>query len=649
MHISHRLIMDKENFSKHIELKNIEINDPFWSRIISLVRTEVIPYQYEAFHDRIEGAEKSYCVSNFKKAAKAAEAIREGKKLPIYPVDKWYYNEENSDENAFHGWVFQDSDFYKWIEAVGFSLSNHPDNELKKKAEEIIELICNAQLENGYINTYYTINNPSKAFTNIRDFHELYCFGHLVEGAVAYFNATGDRKLLDAACRYADLICETFGGDNGKKRAYPGHEITEMALVKLYDLTGEKKYLDEAKFFIDERGKKPCYFDVERNQETGEGDHTYEQAHLPVREQREAVGHAVRAVYLYSGMADIAKNYNDDELYSSCIGLWNNIENQKLYITGGIGATADGEAFSFDYDLPNDLAYAETCASIGLVFFARRMAEINPDSRFHNVAERALYNTILSGMAEDGKSFFYSNLLEVNPEACKKDSRKRYISPVRQKWFGCACCPPNLARIISSLGEYCFAQNDETVFINQYVGAKVKSENADFEIVSSYAVNGRVNIFINPQKPIKLALRIPEWCDGFEISNAYEIKDGYAYINIAEKSEIALDFKPKAKLIKCSNRVRANVGKAALSKGPFVYCIEEVDNGKNLQMLRVNPKGSFTEDGDIILADGFREKEDEKLYSEYQKADETPCKIKFIPYYRWANRGENEMTVYVRI
>ncbi|MBQ9530503.1 MAG: glycoside hydrolase family 127 protein [Eubacterium sp.] len=641
--------MIKEKQSKHIELKNIKITDPFWSRICELVRTEVIPYQYEAFNDRIEGAEKSYCVSNFKKAAKVAAALREGKKSPTYPVDKWQYNDENSDKDSFHGFVFQDSDFYKWIEAVGFSLSNHPDGELKKKAQEVIDLICNAQLENGYINTFYTINNPSAAFTNIRDFHELYCFGHLTEGAIAYFNATGERALLDATCRYADLICETFGREEGKKRAYPGHEITEMALVKLYEITGEKKYLDEAKYFIDERGKRPCYFDVERNQETKDGDHVYEQAHLPVREQREAVGHAVRAVYLYSGMADIAKYYGDEELYSACKDLWDSIEKRKLYITGGIGATAHGEAFSFDYDLKNDMAYAETCASIGLVFFARRMAEIYPDSHYHNVAERALFNNILSGMAEDGKSFFYSNLLEINPEACKKDSRKHYVSPVRQKWFGCACCPPNLARIISSLGEYCFAQNEKTIFIHQYVGAQVKADNADFEIKSDYAENGKAEIIVSPKKAINLAVRIPEWSNDFSISCPYEIKDGYAYIKISEKTSVSLDFKPKAKLIKCSNRVRENVGKAALSRGPFIYCIEEIDNGKNLQMLRVNPDGEFLKDGNSIIADGFREKEDSALYYEYKEAEQMPVKIKFIPYHKWANRGENEMSVYFRI
>ena len=639
--------MKKESISKHIELKNIKITDPFWSGIIELVRTGVIPYQYEAFNDRIEGAEKSFCVSNFKKAAKVAKALKEGKETPRFPVDKWQYTDENSDPSSFHGFVFQDSDFYKWIEAVGYSLTNHPDGELKRKAEEVIELICNAQLENGYINTFYTINNPDMAFTNIRDFHELYCFGHLTEGAISYYNATGDRALLDATCRYADLICKTFNKDN--KKGYPGHELTEMALVKLYEITGEKRYLDETKFFIDERGQKPCYFDVERGQETREGDHTYEQAHIPVREQKEAVGHSVRAVYLYSGMADIAKYYDDEELYSACRSLWDSIENKKLYITGGIGATVDGEAFSFDYDLPNDQAYAETCASIGLVFFARRMAEIYPDSRYHNVAERALFNNILSGMAEDGKSFFYSNLLEVNPEACKKDSRKRYVSTVRQKWFGCACCPPNLARILSSLGEYCITQNDETIFVHQYIGAEIKAQNAELEIASTYAENGRVKITVNPEKSVNLALRIPEWSEDFCISESYEIKNGYAYIKIEGKTEINLDFKPKARIIKCSNKVRENVGKVAVSKGPFVYCIEQVDNGSNLQMLRLNKDTEFIKDGEFLIADGFREAEDTSLYSAYKGANEAPCKIKFLPYYRWANRGENEMQIYIRI
>ena len=252
--------MKSSEFSKHIDSKRIKVNDPFWNEKIELVRREVIPYQYEALHDRIEGAEKSYAIENFIKAGKAAETIKSGGSLSVYPTDKWHYSDENAEENAFHGWVFQDSDVYKWLEAVGFSLLNKPDKELEEKADEVIDLVCKAQLENGYLDTLYIINNRENIFENLKDFHELYCFGHLAEAAVSYYNATGKRKLLDAACRFADLVCETFGED--KIKGYPGHEIAEMALVKLYDVTENQKYLDTAAFFINERGRKPYYYDI---------------------------------------------------------------------------------------------------------------------------------------------------------------------------------------------------------------------------------------------------------------------------------------------------------------------------------------------------------------------------------------------------
>ncbi|MBQ8014758.1 MAG: glycoside hydrolase family 127 protein, partial [Clostridia bacterium] len=503
--------MDKSAFSKHIDLKNITISDPFWSRETELIRREVIPYQYEALHDRIDGAEKSFAIENFVKAAKIAETLKNGEDAPVYPADKWHYSEENSAVEAFHGWVFQDSDVYKWLEAVGYSLLNHPDKELEAKAEAVTDLVCKAQLENGYLDTLYIINNRDEIFSNLKDYHELYCFGHMAEAAVSLYNATGSRKLLDAACRFADLICSTFG--ENKIKGYPGHEIAEMALVKLFDITGKQEYLDAAKFFIDERGKKPYYYDTVLGKETVYDNYHYNQAHCEPRHQHEAVGHAVRGVYLYSGMADVAKHFGDEELYNACRKLIDNIMNQKMYITGGIGATVDGEAFSFNYDLPNDLAYSETCASIGLIFFARRMLEIAPDADVADTVERALYNTVLSGMAQDGKSFFYVNPLEVLPEASHKDSRKRHIKPVRQKWFGCACCPPNLARLISSVGEYCFTENAETIFVHQFIGSRIKSDKAEIETVSEYTKNGKVSFKISPKKSFTLAVRIPKWCN----------------------------------------------------------------------------------------------------------------------------------------
>ncbi len=639
--------MNAKVFSSHISSNKIKINDPFWNQKIELVRNEVIPYQYEALHDRIEGAEKSYATENFIKAGKVVETIKNGGETPVFPTDKWCYSNDNADEMAFHGWVFQDSDVYKWLEAVGFSLINKSDAELERKADELIELVCAAQLENGYLDTLYIINNRENIFENLKDFHELYCFGHLAEAAVSYYNATGKRKLLDAACRFADLICETFGED--KIKGYPGHEIAEMALVKLYDVTENRKYLDTAAFFINERGKKPYYYDVVLGRKTVYDNYHYNQAHCEPRHQHEAVGHAVRGVYLYSGMADVAKRFEDDELYTACCKIIDNIINRKMYITGGIGATVDGEAFSFDYDLPNDLAYSETCASIGLMFFARRMLEISPDADIADAVERALYNTVLAGMAEDGKSFFYVNPLEVLPEASHKDSRKRHVKPVRQKWFGCACCPPNLARLISSVGEYCFTENETTVFLHQYIGSYIETDKADIEISSTYPQDGKVTIKINPKREFVFALRLPKWSVELDFGKTVWVKDGYAYINISEETEVHLNFGMKPRIIKCSNRVRANTDKIAVTKGPFVYCAEEVDNGKNLQMLKISRKPDFDFDRDFIVANGFREKESDLLYEEWSEPQEEKVKIKLIPYYRWGNRGENEMSVYLRM
>ena len=612
-----------------LDLRNIHVNDPFWKSEMELVRKEVIPYQWNAINDRVEGAEPSYAMRNFKIAGKitaARKAQGAAYEEVIWPTNIFRPIPEDADhmEDRFYGFLFQDTDFSKWIEAVGYSLLQHPDPELERTADEAIDIVCAAQQPNGYLDTYYIINDMSRIFTNLKDHHELYCLGHLTEGAVAYYQATGKDKLLNAARRFADFVYEKFGREEGQIKGYPGHEIAEMALVRLYEVTGDKKYLDLSKYFIDERGQHPYYFDKEHPDEAkrhGDAEwYHYYQAHRPVREQDEATGHAVRAVYLYSGMADVARLTGDEELYKACLRLWDSIANRKMYITGGIGATNHGEAFLYDYELPNDLAYSETCAAIGLVFFARRMLQIDVDSKYADVMERALYNTVLSGMALDGKSFFYVNPLEVRPEACHKDERKFHVKPVRQKWFGCACCPPNIARLVSSVGAYAYTESVDTLFTHLYVGGTIEKDYNGTKVVwdvdSDLNGSGKIRFACREVSAadgtgassgdMTLALRIPDWCEFYNLSCGpypHELKQGYEYIcgSFKRGDVIEIEFKKSVRILESSSAVAEDHGKVAVSYGPFVYCIEEKDNGKDLHMVSVCTEASKARFGKLTI------------------------------------------------
>lgn len=712
--------MKQENYSSPLDLKQVRITDQFWGREQELVRREVIPYQWEALNDRVPGAAPSYCMRNFRVAGRLmGEKRKQGDSFmaPSYTFRGFEALPEdpaNPDPDRFYGFVFQDSDFSKWIEAVGYSLISHPDPELEKTADEAIDIVCAAQAENGYLDTYYIINGMDRIFTNLRDHHELYCFGHLAEGAVAYYQATGKDKLLRAAERYADFIASKFGPEEGKCKGYPGHEIAEMALARLYEATGEKKYLELGRFFLEARGTKPYYFDLEEKERAAhegrpyrepnpeELRHAYHQAHLPVREQTEAVGHAVRAVYLYSGMADVARLTGDETMLQACERLWDNIVREKLYITGGIGGTPVGEAFSFGYDLPNDTAYSETCAAIGLAFFARRMLEIRADRRYGDVMEQVLYNTVLAGMALDGKSFFYVNPLEVLPEACRKDERKRHVKPVRQKWFGCACCPPNIARIVSSLGAYVYTRSKDTLYTHLYVGSNISftlnGAQLDLNLESGFPWSGRVRAVLHTEEEAEgaLAFRIPGWCRDAEISvrrggltllacrvqadrlqrgavqwepatkreTAVRLESGYLYLSgeWRDGDEIVLHFPMDIHCVKANTRVRENMGKAAFTRGPICYCMEEADNGRNLHLLRANVKrlGETTVEKSrelghemcVLKVPGLRTEESGEnapLYEDYSPAPESESVLTFIPYYAWSNRGEGEMSVWVTV
>jgi len=653
--------MDNSKHTEFVALKNIVVFDSFWGPFMDRIRTKVIPYQWEALNDRINGAEPSYCMRNFKLAAELTHSGLD------YGVLR---------DTKHGGLVFQDSDLAKWIEAASYSLVWHPDPSLEKTLDDVVDIVCNAQQDDGYLNTYYIINGLDKRFTNLKDNHELYCFGHLLEGAIAYYEATGKRKLIDALIRYAECIDRLIGPEDGKLHGYPGHEIAEMALVRLYAITKNEKHLKLAKYFIDQRGQKPLFFEEENSRNNNNFywkdsffQYQYYQTGKPVRNQHIAEGHAVRAVYLYSGMTDIARLTEDEVLMKVCDDLWNNIVNRQMYITGSIGQSAYGESFSYDYDLPNDTIYAETCASIGLIFFAKRMASVMPKGIYGDVIEKALFNGIISGMSLDGKSFFYVNPLEVIPEASLKNHGKRHIKIERQKWFGCACCPPNLARIIASLGTYIHSSCENALYTHLFIGseARVKISGADvsIKIETKYPWEEQIDISftMSATTKFKYYFRIPGWCEKYSIHlNGTEqtctIEDGYALIDRewSKDDKVSLVFDMPVNFVRSNPRIRENIGKTAIMRGPIVYCAEEEDNGKELfRFYAGNPDNIIVRHKKDLLGGvttisftGKREK-DWVCDTLYQTAETVleDKEIILIPYYAWANRRIGEMIVWI--
>nr|WP_270172701.1 beta-L-arabinofuranosidase domain-containing protein [Paenibacillus sp. SYP-B4298] len=651
-----------------VPLEHVHIEDRFWSPSIRLVQDVVIPYQYETLHDRVPGVEPSHAVRNFEIAAGRAEG-------------------------EFGGMVFQDSDVAKWLEAAAYSLMLRPDAELEQQTDQLIELVAAAQQPDGYLNTYYTVKEPGRRWTNLTDCHELYCAGHMIEAATAYYRATGKRSLLDVVCRFVDHIATVFGEEEGKLRGYDGHQEIELALVKLYQVTGERRYLDLSAFFINERGQQPSFL-VEEWKRRGKISHwsngasagspnlAYHQAHLPVREQEEAVGHAVRAVYMYTAMADLALHLQDESLLAACRRLWSNVTGKQMYITGGIGSTHHGEAFTFDYDLPNDTVYSETCAAIGLIFFAQRMLQLEPRGEYADVMERALMNTVIAGMAQDGKHFFYVNPLEVWPAACRHNPGKHHVKPTRPGWFGCACCPPNVARLLTSLGEYVYSSSADTLYVHLYIAGETEVQLAGgnsirLEQESLLPWSGEVALTVEPAQEgeFTLAVRLPGWSrdtglliNGEAVELAACSRDGYAYItrNWRKGDRVELSLDMSVQRMEAHPQVRANAGKAALQRGPLVYCFEEADNAAPLASLTLAAQDGeeadsaakllpgtacgLPEDAVIIELAGFRESDEgwsSHLYRPSAKARQATV-LRAVPYYLWGNRGEGEMAVWLR-
>ncbi|WEG11887.1 glycoside hydrolase family 127 protein [Pullulanibacillus sp. KACC 23026] len=633
-------------------IPKVSLTDTFWSQYQDIVKKNMIPYQWQALNDQLPDAEPSHAIENFRIAA-------------------------GESDGEFYGMIFQDSDVAKWLEAVAFSLETEANPELERLADEVIDLIGRAQRSDGYLNTYYTVKEPEKRWTNLKDNHELYCAGHLIEAAVAYYKATGKETFLHIMSKYADYIDTVFGEEEGKLSGYPGHQEIELALVKLYDVTGNENYLKLSKYFIDERGKQPHYFDIEKNKRQNteswnEDTYAYHQAHQPVREQSEAVGHAVRAVYMYTAMADLAAKTNDESLKAACKRLWENVTRKQMYVTGGMGSMVAGEAFSFNYDLPNDLSYTETCASIGLVFWANRMLNLEANSDYADIMELALYNGTISGMDLDGKKFFYVNPLEVLPEASEKRPDKRHVKPVRQSWFGCACCPPNLARLIASIGHYIYSQKDNDLFVHLYMGNETAFDIEDVHVAvkqkTDYPWDGKVVINIDPDREhlFSMAFRIPGWAKGTQIKINGErldqqalTKDGYVYIKRQWKKndQVELNFPMVAERIYSNPQVRHNVGKVAIKRGPVVYCLEQADNGENLHAIKLPRSAELTAQFEgsllngvvVITADAVRIDENQWDQALYQatSVQTVPNPIKAIPYYAWCNREQGEMLVWI--
>ena len=672
-------------------MHTIKITDRFFTNYRNLVRDKMIPYQYKVLNDEIAvnsererndnsiPNEKSHCLENFRIAA----CLKKGE---------------------HYGWQFQDSDVYKWLEAVSYSLMEKPDDNLRAMADSVVDLIALAQEDDGYISTYFQLKCPDRKFKDLAWSHELYCAGHLMEAAVAYYEATGSEKVLAVARKNADCICRYFGTGKGQTRGFDGHEEVEIGLMRLYHLTGEENYLQTAEYFLDERGRNPDIFIEQSAMEHGgkpdlsgilSFSKTYFQIHKPVIEQDTAEGHAVRMMYLATAMADVALTAGNKKLYQACKKIWRNVVDRRMYITGGIGSTVIGESFTFDYNLPNDTMYCETCASVALMFFARNMLLYEPRGEYADVMERALYNTVLDGMALDGRHFFYVNPLEVTPEASAKDPGKSHVKAVRPEWLGCACCPPNLARLLASLERYAFHKKDDIVFADLFMSVYAEFPGLTVEEETEYPWKGSVMFRLKTTTAHKdaqsgcgtrvFAVRIPGWtvegresiritlndkplvADDEICGKAAMLKDGYLYLTGPfEDDVLKLEFAMSVIKMAAHPAVRADNGKIAVMRGPLVYALESIDNGEGLNRLFLRDDTAFTwqfrsdllNGVGIIKGKGYRipdtvdtVRPQAPLYAPYSPDVEAKAEcveLTWIPYFAWANRGINEMSVWIR-
>jgi hypothetical protein len=547
-----------------------------------------------------------------------------------------------------------DSDLYKALEAAAYSLATHPDAGLELRVETLIAKLAAAQQQDGYLNSYYTVVEPERRWTNLRDNHELYCAGHLFEAAVAHYRATGRRSFLDVATKLADNIDRTFGP--GKRMGYPGHPEIELALVKLEQVTGERRYFELARFFVEARGRQ--FFAEEHGIPLERYDGSYWQDDVPIVEHRGIKGHAVRAAYLLSGATDVVAETGDAGLLRMLRRVWRNTTERNLYVTGGIGPSAHNEGFTEDYDLPNLTAYQETCASVALAQWSHRLALLHGDAGYADVMERSLYNGVLAGVSLDGTRFFYVNPLE---------SRGAHQ---RSEWFGCACCPPNVARTLASLGGYAYAHDERAVHVNLYVQGETSVQLADgpvkVRVATDYPWDGKVKLVpeFSGSRKFELRLRVPGWCEGARVSvNGMRIEEpvvGRGYIRLSRTwrsgDVVELDLPMPVRRMVANPKVTANAGRVAFQRGPLVYCFEQRDQAVALQAVSVPRAAEFIAEhdpqllGGVVTLRGWGRKMPELDWRGqlYQAAAE-PVQVPLIavPYYAWANREARAMRVWV--
>ena len=534
---------------------------------------------------------------------------------------------------------FWDSDVAKWMESVAYVLHREPHPELEAKVDELVDDIEHNQEEDGYFNIFFTVVQPENRWKN-RDWHELYCAGHLMEAAVAYAEATGKTKFLSCMEKYADYIHRVFIEEQSAGFKTPGHEEIELALIRMYRYTGKKKYLDMADHFLTSRGavEESC-------------NNHYYQSHIPARRQIEVTGHAVRSMYLCTGLAYLAAETKDEELIKQVKALWEDAVNRKMYVTGGLGSTYIGEAFTSAYDLPSDQAYTETCAGIGLCFFSNGMLALDNNAHYADAVERALYNGVTSGLSVDGAQFFYENPLEINlgERYANQFGKRRFPAHRRVACFTCSCCPPNLNRLLASLGNYLYGTENDVLYVNQFVASDLATDGINASVETDYPRNGNVSITADGVEQI--AIRIPSWCDSFTIDQPYTMQNGYALVkNIGTAVTVSFDLTPRR--VWADRRVLRTAGQTAIMRGPIVYCAEGVDNAEGeLHQYRIPTEFTAAAEGNTtyglptLTVPCTKRVDDGELYSNNPPKYENAT-LKLIPYNAFANRDKSDMRVW---